>query len=172
VLRQTRKPDDAGNVCRAARESRRPMWRKMSPKGFVGRDSPRGKELSRRFAAGKALSSLSLDPSGLVTLVNKIERLSGGKREAADPHVLVTWVKKILGCQRGRAVARQSASPSTRGGWGQCATLCVTTWVLPGLEEPPPRWGERTTRQRTFSSAGKLKAVGAWRRAGSRCPAS
>ena len=54
------------------------------------------------------------DPSGLVPLVNKIGWLREASAKTTDPHVLVTWVKKI----GGHAQAGESHSPSGRAGRG------------------------------------------------------
>ena len=54
------------------------------------------------------------DPSGLVPLVSKVGWLRQESAKTTDPHVLVTWVKKI----GGHAQAGESHSPSGRAGRG------------------------------------------------------
>ena len=54
------------------------------------------------------------DPSGLVPLVNKVGWLRQESAKTTDPHVLVTWVKKV----GGHAQAGESHSPSGRAGRG------------------------------------------------------
>ena len=54
------------------------------------------------------------DPSGLVPLVNKVGWLREASAKTTDPHVLVTWVKKI----GGHAQAGEPHSPSGQAGRG------------------------------------------------------
>ena len=54
------------------------------------------------------------DPSGLVPLVSKVRWLRQASAKTTDPHVLVTWVKKI----GGHAQAGEPHSPSGRAGRG------------------------------------------------------
>ena len=60
------------------------------------------------------------DSSGLVPLVNKVGWLRQADVKTTDPHVLVTWVKKI----GGHAQAGEPHSPSGQAGRGLDAT-CV-----------------------------------------------
>ena len=80
---------------------------------------PVGPRNARRWAYGSPgrcprCTTHVKDPSGLVPLVNKVGWLRQASAKTTDPHVLVTWVKKI----GGHAQAGESHSPSGRAGRG------------------------------------------------------
>ena len=110
------------------------------------------------YNEGNALVVLHVkDPSGLVPLVNQVGRLRQASAETTDPHVLVTWVKKIGGhAQLGNLIHRpgkpagvcdahsvsvvafQPRSPAEQAGRGLTRLVYYTEGVALSLGEPRP----------------------------------